>query len=358
MDRGIRTPRRRPAAALLRATWATAQIALVICACAPSERKRPEKLTLYCTAHIEWCQLMTTEFERETGIQVSMIRKSTGELYAQIWAERRNPKGDVWWAGVGDAHFQAAEMNLTAAYRSPLLEELHPWARDPMGRGEFRTTGVYLGILGISYNTEWLAKKQLPPPQSWQDLLKPIYRGEIQIANPNSSGTAYTAMATIVQLFGEEAGFAYLRKLHRNINQYTRSGSAPTSAAARGETGIAISFTHDAMTQKMAGFPLEIVVPREGTGFEIGCVSLIHGARHPEAAKKFLDWSLTARAQELGARALAYQFPSNRNAAIPPEALRIDRKQLIDFDFQRFGSSAVRKHLLARWDAEVKTAPQ
>lgn len=323
-------------------------------ACKQGKRRRTPKLTLYCSTQIEWCQLTKNAFEQDTGIAVSMIRKSSGEMYAQIWAERRNPKGDVWFGGTGDAHIQAAEAKLTAPYRTKHAKELFPWAVDPAGKGEHRATGIYMGALGFAYNTEWQKAKGIEPPRGWKDLTDERFRGEIQMANPNSSGTAYTMLATIVQLFGEEEGFQYLEKLHANINQYTKSGAAPVRAAGRGETGIGISFLHDAMTQKTAGFPLKLVVPEEGTGFEIGCVSMIRGARHPESAERFVDWALTPRAQELAAEVPAFQLPSNRRARIPEDAPRADQMKLIDFDFVRFGSKEERTRLLTKWENEVK----
>jgi iron(III) transport system substrate-binding protein len=192
-------------------------IVLLLLGCTAPEQ-RPQKLTLYCSVQIDWCDLVKTTFEKDTGINISMIRKSSGEMYAQIWAERRNPKGDVWFGGTGDAHMQAAEAKLSDPYQSPRLSELHRWAIDPPGTGEYRATGIYMGALGFAYNREWLARKGIEAPKSWNDLLKDELEGEIQMANPNSSGTAYTMLATIVQLFGEEEGFAYLKKLHRNIN--------------------------------------------------------------------------------------------------------------------------------------------
>jgi len=66
-------------------------------------------LSLYCSVQIEWCQLLATEFEKQKGIKVEMQRKSTGETLAQIRAEARNPRGDVWFGGTGDPHLQAAE---------------------------------------------------------------------------------------------------------------------------------------------------------------------------------------------------------------------------------------------------------
>lgn len=298
---------------------------------------------------------MASEFQAETGISVSMTRKSSGEVLAQLLAEKKSPKGDVWWGGTGDAHLQAAELRLSEGYRSPLLSQLHPWAIDPAGKGEHRTTGVYIGALGFGYNREWLEKRGLPVPRRWMDLLDERYRGELQIANPNSSGTAYTTLATLVQLFGEDEAFAYLKRLDRNISQYTLSGAAPVRAAARGEAGIGIVFLHDAIVEKLAGFPIELVVPEEGTGYEIGCVSLIRGARHAANARRFIDFALGVRAQETGVEARSYQIPSNKGAAIPKDAPAVSEMKLIEFDHPRFGSKQERSRLLARWEAEVRS---
>lgn len=337
-----------------RLAFALLAAAALASACNLERGRRRKKLTLYCSAQHDWCELMARTFEEKTGTRVSMIRKSSGETYAQIWAERRNPKGDVWWAGTGDAHFQAANAGLTRPYRSPRLDALHPWAKDPMGDGQARTTGVYMGALGIAYNREWLAEQGKAPPKTWKDLVQPRFRGEIQMANPNSSGTAYTALATFVQLYGEDEAFAFLKALDDNVNQYTKSGAAPVRNAARKEAGVAVVFLHDAATQVAAGFPVELVAPTEGTGYEIGCVSVIAGARHPEEAEAFVDFALSPEGQALGAQAKAFQVPSHPEAEIPPEAPRMDDIRLIDFDFGRFSKKATRSRLLKRWDEEVK----
>ena len=297
---------------------------------------------------------MVHEFNKETGIVVSMTRKGSGETFAQIWAERKNPKGDVWWGGTGDAHIQAAEVDLTETYQSPFLAHLHPWAIDPEGQGRYRMTGIYLGLLGFGYNREWLEKNKLPPPRAWNDLISPQYHGEVQMANPNSSGSAYTMLATIVQLYGEVAAFDYFRQLHKNINQYTKSGVGPIKAAARGETGIGIAFMHDAFTERDAGFPMEVVYPSDGTGYEIGGVSIIRGARHVENARQWIDWALTAEAQGLAAAAKSFQTPSNKNALRPKDAPDPAHAKLINFDIKKYGSKSMRQYLLKRWHDTVK----
>ncbi len=158
--------------------------------------------------------------------------------------------------------------------------------------------GVYAGALGYSYNTEQLKKKNIPEPKCWSDLTKPAFKDEIQVANPNSSGTSYTMLATLVQLMGEDKAFDYLKALHKNVNQYTKSGAAPARAAATGESMVGITFQHDAVVQAIGGAPVKIVSPCEGTGYEIGSMSIIKGAKNMENAKKWYDWALVARGAE------------------------------------------------------------
>ena len=311
------------------------------------------QLNVICPVQAEWCSLAATEFEKDTGIKVAMTLKGSGESFAQIAAERANPKLDLWFGGTGDPHLQAAEQGLTDEYRSPRLADLHPWAQRQAEQSKYRTVGLYLGILGIGYNTEFFAKRKLAPPACWRDLVKPEYKGEVQLANPNASGTAYTAIASLVQVMGEEDAYKYLKALHANVNQYPRSGVAPIKAAARGETGASISFIHDVVTEAQAGFPVKAVAPCEGTGYEIGSMSIVKGARNLDNARKFYDWVLTPKAQALAAQAKQFQLPSNVAAPVSPLSPKTADVKLINYDFAKYGTSAERKRLLERWDREV-----
>ena len=232
-------------------------------------------------------------------------------------------------------------------------DELHPWARRQAEQSKHRTVGVYLGILGIGYNPEVLAKRKAAPPACWRDLVKPELKGEVQIANPNASGTAYTAIASLVQVMGEEPAYQYLKALHANVNQYPRSGTAPIKAVARGESGVSISFIHDAVTEAQAGFPVKAVAHCEGTGYEVGSLSIVKGARNLDHAKRFYDWALTARAQALGAQSKQFQLPSNVAAPVSPLSPRMADVKLVNYDFAKYGTSTERKRLLERWDREV-----
>lgn len=328
---------------------ATALFALL----AGTAAARSEELVVYCGVQEEWCQAMMNAFTKQTGIDVAMTRKSAGETYAQVKAESANPKGDVWWGGTGDAFLQAAEDGLLVEYKSPKLSELHPWAQRQAADAQYRAVGIYAGALGFAVNTEILAKRKVKEPACWADLIKPEFKGEIQIANPNSSGTAYAAMATLVQIFGENPAFDYLKKLHVNVAQYTKSGAAPAVAVGRGEAAIGVVFMHDAVVQTMNGFPVKVVAPCEGTGYEVGSMGIIKGGPNPTAARKFYDFALTPAAQETAAKARSYQVQANVATPVSEFAPRLEKVKLIDYDFKKYGSASERKRLLGRWDGEI-----
>ena len=342
---------------LRRIVLAATGLAAII-AFAPGPARAQGNLVLYCTPEEQWCRAVVTAFEKETGIKVSMTRKSSGENYAQLKAEAANPRGDVWFGGTGDPHLQAAEEDLTIPYKSPLMGQLYDWAIRQAEQAKFKTVGLYAGALGYGYNEELLKKRGLAAPKCWADLLDPKLKDDVQVADPNSSGTSYTLLATMVQIMGEDKGFDYLKKLHKNINQYTKSGAAPAKAAALGETLVGITFMHDMVTMAAGGAPIKVVAPCEGTGYEIGSMSIVKGARNLENAKKFYDWALTPAAQKLAAENKSFQVPSNKNTPVPPESPKFAEIKLIAYDFAKYGSSDERKRLLSKWDNEVKNLPK
>lgn len=317
-----------------------------------------QQVNVICSVQADWCNMISTVYARSTGVKINLSLKGSGEALAQLIAEKENPKTDIWFGGTGDPHLQAAELGLSTEYRSPTLPQLHPWAQDQARQSNYRTVGIYLGPLGFAYNTELLQKKKLPVPRSWADLLKPEYKGEIQVANPASSGTAYTMIATLVQLMGEDRAFDYLKALHRNVGQYTRSGTGPIKAVARGETAVSISFVHDAPQERMQGFPIATVTPAEGTGAEIGSMSIVKGARNLEQAKKFYEWALTPAAQTFGAASKQYQLPSNKATTVDPNVPDFKTIKMINYDYARYGASAERRRLIARWEKEVNSLPR
>ncbi len=221
-------------------------------------------LSVYCTHDPDACELAAKTFTRDSGIPVAMVRKPTGEVFAQIRAERDNPKADVWYGGTFDSFLQGAADGLFAPYRSPRLAELYPWAQRQAEATGDRAVAIYRIILGFGTNPAVLARNRLPAPRCWSDLVKPEYRAEVELSNPVTSGTGYTILVTLVALYGEDGAFDYLKRLGPNVVRYTQSGTAQGPSVARGEVGVGVSFVHEFVTQQLAGFPVDIVDPLRG----------------------------------------------------------------------------------------------
>ena len=314
-------------------------------------------LNLYCSSpNTAWCQGMAVGFEKATGVTVAVVQKATGEMLAQVKAEKANPKGDVWWAGAADSYLQAAEEGLLETYQSPNLPQLHDWARRISDISKYQVAGVYGGILSLGYNTELQEKKKLPVPRCWKDLLDPKLKGEVMLGNPGTSGTAYLMLATLVQVMGEDEAFAYMKALNANVASYARSGIGPMTAVKRGEIYVGSSVLHGVINEIVAGFPVKPILPCEGVGYEVGSMAIIKGARNLDNAKKFADWALTVDAQKIGLEVKEYAIPTNKGVPLPPQVPNLTDVKVINYDFAKYGSSEVRKRLLDRWERDINAA--
>ncbi|WP_048441721.1 ABC transporter substrate-binding protein [Caenimonas sp. SL110] len=312
-----------------------------------------------CSTDQSWCELAAQDFTRATGIRVLQTRKATGEALAQLRAEQANPKTDIWWGGTGDPYYQAAEMGLLDAYRPDYLNDLHGWAVRQYAMSQNHVGGFYTSAIGFGWNEEVLKKKKLPAPKCWKDLIDPRYKGEIETSHPGSSGTGYTILAGLVQMWGEEQAFDYLKKLHRNVTQYTRSGTAQARTVAKGEVGIGVSFIFGFDNERVTNkFPVGSAAPCEGTGYEIGGIALIKGSRNRDAARKYYDWLMGKEGQQVGARANSLQVPANKTFKPDPRIPKIDDVRLVKYDFEKYGRASERRRLVDRWVKEVESLPK
>lgn len=314
------------------------------------------RLVVYCSATNELCETETQAFSKKYDVKTSFIRNGSGSTFAKVEAEKNNPQADVWYGGTFDPQSQAGELGLLQPYQSPNLSQIVEKFRDPGKIKGNLSSAIYMGILGFGVNTERLAKLGIKEvPKCWSDLLDPRLKGEIQIADPQSSGTAYTAIATFVQLWGEPKAFDYFKSLDKNISQYTKSGITPSRNAARGEATIGIGFLHDYALEKEKGAPLALIVPCEGTGYELGGVSILKGARNLDNAKLFVDWVLSKEGQELAwKKGQSLQTLTNTTAEQSPNAFDPTKLNLINYDFEKYGSSDERKRLIDKWVNDVK----
>ena len=313
------------------------------------------RLVVYCSAQNIVCEKEVQAFSKKYDVKTSLIRNSSGSTLAKLEAEKNNPQADVWYGGPFDTHLQAGELGLLANYTSPKMSEVMPQFQK-LGNGQ--SSIVYMGVLGFGVNTERLKKLGFEQvPKCWKGLLDPRLKNEIQIADPQSSGTAYTAIATFIQLWGEDEAFNYLKKLDQNISQYPKAGTAPSRNTARGETAVGIGFMQNYSFEKENGAPIELVVPCEGTGYELGGISVVKNARNLNNAQLFVDWVMSKEAQELSwTEAQSHHVPTNVNATPSPFALKPTDLNLINYDFDKFGSNDMRRRLIDKWVTEVKLA--
>lgn len=303
------------------------------------------RLTVYCTALNVVCEKVTQAFAKKYNVRTTFIRNASGATLAKVVAEKDNPQGDIIYGGTYDPHTQASELGLLTPYNSVNKEQILPRFQDPTGAaashaGQNTSTPFAMGILGWAVNLDRLKKLGIDKvPTCWADLLDPRLKDEVQTADPQSSGMAYSQVATLVQLFGEEKGFAYMKKLHVNVNQYAKSGVTPPRSVARGETTVGIAFIHDHLLEQAKGAPIQVVVPCEGTGYDLHAVSIIKGARNLDNAKLFVDFALSKEGQEVVWRDAGLpQFVTNVNAEQSPQLTDVSKYKLIDYDFKRYGS--------------------
>lgn len=312
-------------------------------------------LTVLCTPEPEYCQAMEAAFEAETGIATDHIRMSSGESLARLRAGAADPEFDIWWGGPADGQIAAYAEGLTEAYVSPNAAAIPDSQKDPDGSW----AGVYVGALGFCSNQALLDDLGVEVPDSWEDLLDPALKGNVAVAHPASSGTAYTTFYTQVTRFDgdEDAAMDYMGQLHNNILQYTKSGSAPGRMAGSGEVAVAIVFSHDCINNIENAGMTDLVVsfPSEGTGYEIAGQALVAGAANPNNAKTWFDWALTKEAQEIGPTVGAYQLPTNPDAEVSDKAVSLSEVNLVEYDFQAAGEARTR--LTQRFEDEIAAAP-
>ena len=159
----------------------------------------------------------------------------------------------------------------------------------------------------------------------------------IIMAHPATSGTAYTVLATLIQLKGEDAVWDYLKELDKNMSQYTKSGSGPSKMVGPGECVIGIGFLHDGIYQILQGYDnIQLIVPEDGTSFEVGATAIFNGCAHPNAAKLWIEYALSPDCVDHAKENGSYQFLVLSNATQPEEATKfgLDMNNTIDYDFE------------------------
>ena len=293
------------------------------------------ELVVYGSCEEEYLAAACANFEKLYGIKTQYQRLSTGEVQAKIEEENGNPSADVWFGGTTDPYNVVAAEGLLEAYEAQNASHL---ISDMYRNADGYWYGIYKGILGFMVNSDELARLNLEAPQDWQDLLKPEYKDLIWLSNYNTAGTAKLVINTMIQKYGHDEGIQYLVDLDKNIQVYTKSGSGPSKNVGTGECVIGIGFLHDGITQIVDnGYTnIELIIPSTGTSFEIGATAIFKGAKHPNAAKLWIEYALSPDCVNLAKDNGSYQFLVIDNAEQPTQAAEfgLDPDNVMDYDFE------------------------
>ncbi len=296
--------------------------------------KAEGELVVYGSCEEEYLAAACEHFQELYGVKVTYQRLSTGEVQSKIEEENGNPSGDVWFGGTTDPYNVAASEGLLEAYEAQNASHLiSNTYRDADGYWY----GIYKGILGFMVNMDELQRMNIDQPQDWKDLLNPEYKGLIWLSNYNTAGTAKLVVNTMIQKYGHDEGIKYLVDLDKNIEVYTKSGSGPSKNVGTGECIVGIGFLHDGITQIVDnGYGnIGLIIPSSGTSFEVGATAIFKGAKHPNAAKLWIEYALSPECVELAAENGSYQFLVLDNAKQPEVASQfgLNPDNVMDYDF-------------------------
>ncbi len=320
----------------------------------PQSESACKELTLYTAFPESEVINYFNAFEKETGIKINYIRLSAGEMLTRVAVEKDNPQATMMFGGSTDNYIAAAEQGLLEPYQSPELSNTPEKYLDPDGNWN----PIYVGAIAFACNIDWFEEHGYDYPDSWEDLLDPKYKGEIIMAHPATSGTAYTVLATLVQLMGDDHVWDYLSKLNPNMAQYTKSGSAAPNAVALGEAAIALTFSHDGLQPTAEGYPIALSFPSDGTGYEVGAAAIIKGSKpeEQENAKRFIDWMCSAAGQNHYAETDSFRVPTNTTAKTAEGLVTLDKVAVIDYD--AVWAASVKSDYTEQFESKIASAPK
>jgi iron(III) transport system substrate-binding protein len=310
-----------------------------------------EDLVVYTALEDDQLAEYKAAFEAENSdIQISWVRDSTGPITARLLAEKSNRQADAIWGLAATSLLILDKEGMLEGYAPAGAEVLKPGFKDAASPPKW--IGMDAWASAICYNVPEGQAKGVPQPASWADLLKPEYKGHIVMSNPASSGTGYLTVSAILQLMGEEKGWAYLDGLHQNINTYMHSGSKPCVSTAKGEYIAGISFAYRGVQEKNKGAPIEIVLPSEGIGWDMEAAAILTGTQKLDAAKKLMDFAASEEANKL--YAASYSVTAHPNVSGKIENYPDNEEQLmIKNDFA--WAAANRDRILAEWSKRYDT---
>jgi iron(III) transport system substrate-binding protein len=307
-------------------------------------------LTVYTALETDQIKAYETGFNKvNPNIEIKWVRDSTGVITAKLLAEKANPQADVVMGVAASSLALLDSQGMLIPYAPLNLDAIMSAYRDKKNPPAWFGMDVWGAT--VCFNTVEAQKKGIPKPETWKDLTKPAYKGQIVMPNPASSGTGFFDVTAWLTLWGDQdgkgGGWKYMDALHENIAQYTHSGSKPCNMAAAGEYVIGISFEYRANANKAKGAPIDLVFPKEGLGWDLEAFAIHKGTKNLEAAKKLADWASSKDAMQLYGKNFA--ITAQPGVAAPLANVPADyESRLVKMDFKVAADS--RQRVLDEWN--------
>jgi iron(III) transport system substrate-binding protein len=307
-------------------------------------------LTVYTALETDQIKAYETGFNKvNPNIEIKWVRDSTGVITAKLLAEKANPQADVVMGVAASSLALLDSQGMLVPYAPLNLDAIMSAYRDKKNPPAWWGMDVWGAT--VCFNTVEAQKKGIPKPETWKDLTKPAYKGQIVMPNPASSGTGFFDVTAWLTLWGDDngkgGGWKYMDALHENIAQYTHSGSKPCNMAAAGEYVVGISFEYRANANKAKGAPIDLVFPKEGLGWDLEAFAIHKGAKNMEAAKKLADWASSKDAMQLYGKNFA--ITAQPGVAAPLANVPADYEaRLVKMDFK--AAAEGRARVLDEWN--------
>jgi iron(III) transport system substrate-binding protein len=313
-------------------------------------------LTVYTALETDQLKAYQAGFEKANpDIAITWVRDSTGIITARLLAEKSNPKADVVMGVAASSLALLDTEGMLVPYAPKGLARVVPQYRDRKNPPAW--VGMDVWGTAICFNFREAAKRGIPQPKSWKDLLNPVYKGQIVMPHPASSGTGFLAVTGWQSIWGEAEAWKFMDGLHQNVAQYMHSGSRPCARAAAGEFVVGISFEYRANREKAQGAPILVIFPEEGIGWDLESIGIHKGTRNMAAAQKLVDWSISDEAMQLYANNFAVVAVPQFNKQLPN--IPVDyANRLVKNDFTAMARK--RESVLSEWSKryESKAAPK
>ncbi|WP_353738294.1 putative 2-aminoethylphosphonate ABC transporter substrate-binding protein [Peribacillus asahii] len=309
------------------------------------------ELTVYTAIEEELIpQYLETFEETYPNIDLNIVRDSTGIITAKLLAEGKNTEADVVWGTAASSLLELDEKDMIEGYTPKDSNKILPQYKDNLQPEKW--VGNTTFMTGIVVNKQELKKRSLAIPKSYEDLLKPEYKGLIVMPHPASSGTGFLTVSAWLQMMGDEKGWNYMTKLHNNIGTYTHSGSKPAKLAASGEYPIGVSLVYSGVKQKQEGAPVEIVLPEEGLGWEVEANALIkkEDKESDALAKAFLDWAISDEVMKKYYEANGFSTMKNNFEQLEAFPEGVEEKMYTDNNLK--WAAEFRSTILEKWEQQ------